>query len=229
MAASFDTAWEDQVYAHARQVNRYPFSDLVSSMMRAYGPRLRAGERLRALELGCGTGNNLAFLAAEGFEAVGIEGSASACALARQHLGRQGLAAQVLQGDFTALPFEAERFDLVIDRAAVYCNRKAAIDEVVAEVRRCLVSGGRFISFVFGPMHAGGPAGARQIEPGTWTDFPSGAFAGTGTVHLFTEDEVRNDYLRGFEIEWIDHLRQDRLWPEPEVRNDEFRICGRKP
>jgi SAM-dependent methyltransferase len=227
--ASFDTAWESQVYAQARQVNRYPFSDLVSYVMRSYGQRLRAGERLRALELGCGTGNNLAFLAAEGFEAVGIEGSATACDLARTYLAEQGLQAQVLNGDFTQLPFEAGQFDLVVDRAAVYCNRKAAIAQVVAEAHRCLVPGGRFISFVFGRAHAGGPVGARELEPGTWTDFPSGAFAGTGTVHLFTADEVQRDYLHGFEIEYIDHLGQQRLWPQAELRCDEYRVCGRKP
>ncbi|OYU75575.1 MAG: hypothetical protein CFE32_13780 [Alphaproteobacteria bacterium PA3] len=229
MNASFDTTWESQVYAQARQVNRYPFSDLVSLVMRSHGARLRAGERLRALELGCGTGNNLAFLAAEGFDAVGIEGSPTACQLARGYLEAQGLQAQVLQGDFTKLPFEAGQFDLVVDRAAVYCNRKAAIRQTVAEVHRCLVPGGRFISFVFGREHGGGPVGATELEPGTWTDFPSGAFAGTGTVHLFTADEVQRDYLHGFEIEFIDHLRLDRLWPVAEQRFDEYRVCGRKP
>jgi SAM-dependent methyltransferase len=229
MTASFDSTWEHQVYRQARQVNRWPFSDLVSCVMRAYGARLRAGEPLRALELGCGTGNNLAFLAAEGFSAVGIDGSATACRLAREHLASLRLNAEVLEGDIGHLPFEADQFDLIIDRAAVYANRKAAIGQIVSEVRRCLLPGGRFISFVFETGHGGGPAGARNIEPGTWTDFPAGPFAGTGTVHLFTEQEVREDYLAGLDIEYIDHLRQDRLCPQAEQRFSEFRICGRKP
>lgn len=230
MTPSFDPAWEMNVYARGAQINRYPFSDLIGYVLRAYGERLRSGERPRALELGSGAGNNLVFLAAEGFESHGIDGSASACRIARELLRGRGLTAEIVQGDFVKLPYPDQHFDLIVDRAAVYCNRRADIAQIVSEVRRCLRPGGRFLSFVFAD-HGIDPAslGATMIEPGTFTGFTSGSFAATGIVHLFSEAEIAESYMAGFEIEFLHRIDKTRLRPSSGHEYAEYHVCGRRP
>ena len=56
----------------------------------------------RALDLGCGTGTNVAYLARHGWEATGVESSQTAIAAAAEKIeGLEG--ARVLRGDVTRL------------------------------------------------------------------------------------------------------------------------------
>lgn len=229
MTSSSDNSWEENIYAREKQINRYPFTDLVSPVMGFYGARLRAGEKPRALELGSGAGNNLFFLAEEGFEAHGIDGSETACRIAGQLLNRKGVSAKIVQANFVQLPYPDNYFDLIVDRAAVYCNRKDDILKIVSEARRCLVPGGRFISFVFAHDHCEAENNdATHIEPGTYKDFKTGAFADTGTVHFFSEKEIVSEYMAEFEIEFFYHVRKDNLLPSRRNECAEFHVCGRK-
>jgi SAM-dependent methyltransferase len=70
----------------------------------------------RALDLGCGTGTNVAYLARHGWQADGVEGSARAVAMARASVG--GIAGvRLFEGDVTRLarlPL-LEGYDFVLD------------------------------------------------------------------------------------------------------------------
>lgn len=63
---------------------RWPNTRLVEAFMREYGSASR-DERadIQVLELGCGAGAQLRFLAAEGFDVFGVDGSPSAITMAR--------------------------------------------------------------------------------------------------------------------------------------------------
>ena len=63
---SFDNSWEGNVYSKGNQLNRYPYTDLISYVYRLFGEALRAGKVLRVLELGFGGGNNILFFAGAG-------------------------------------------------------------------------------------------------------------------------------------------------------------------
>lgn len=227
---SFDTSWETRMYGKGKQLNRYPYGDLVSRVLRLYGAKLNAGENLRVLELGSGAGANLVFFAQEGFETYGIEGSETASAHARRALAKRGLKAEVIQGDFTCLPFDDGSFDLIIDRESVCHNRWAAILAVRDEVMRCLKPGGYFLSFAFSRAHgAVKTAGGRRLEPGTYADFKRTAFADAGTTHFFTEKEIRAGYFKGFTLEYLQHQGSDSILPKKGNDYAEFVALGRKP
>ena len=70
----------------------------------------------RALDLGCGTGTNVAYLAEHGWEADGVDGSVRAIAMARASVG--GLeGVRLFKGDVTrldGLPL-TDTYDLVLD------------------------------------------------------------------------------------------------------------------
>src|SRR5512146_2875944 len=69
----------------------------------------------RALDLGCGTGTNSLFLAAHGFQVVGVDYSSKALARARAKALRDNMHVDFVQSDVTRLDFLQEPFDFVLD------------------------------------------------------------------------------------------------------------------
>jgi len=130
---SFDATWE-AVHAQ-REWGRYPPEELVRFMAR----RVPVGAQV--LDLGCGSGACLWYLAREGYRPTGIDGSASACARASAY-------APVVQGDLIALPFEDASFDVAIDICAIQHNGWDETRAIVREVIRVLRPAGLFFSML---------------------------------------------------------------------------------
>jgi SAM-dependent methyltransferase len=70
----------------------------------------QAGDGLRALDVGCGTGHHLRDLAARGFDVAGIDGSPDMLEQASQ----ANPTAELHQADVEALPFADSSFDLAV-------------------------------------------------------------------------------------------------------------------
>ncbi|MDR3742125.1 MAG: methyltransferase domain-containing protein [Terracidiphilus sp.] len=96
----------------------------------------RTGERI--LDLGCGNGTLTSRLAETGARVTGVDASAQMAAAARA----RGL--EVVEANAEALPFEAGAFDAVFSNAALHWVRNQ--DAMLAEVRRVLRPGGRFVA-----------------------------------------------------------------------------------
>ncbi len=120
--------------------NRYPNDDIVRFVMRNFSK----GERrsMRILDLGCGWGNNLRFLHDEGFEAWGIDGSATACCQCFT------ITPRVVLGSMIQLPLASDSFDAVIDRNSIQCNTIDAVQSIVRQVHRVLKPGGVLYSIM---------------------------------------------------------------------------------
>jgi len=71
----------------------------------------------RVLDLGCGTGSDVLYLASLGWEAVGVDFAPKAIQIARSRAAKSGSAAGFIVGDVTRLREAGVtgRFDLVID------------------------------------------------------------------------------------------------------------------
>lgn len=133
----------DHIYGgdSLRNKNKYPSTEVVSFMLRRYGG-CNDMQNIRVLDLGCGWGNNLGFLANEGFDAFGIDISFAAVKNSRNFIEN------VLVGPLDALPYREEVFDVAIDRMAIQHNEKPAMGAAFAEARRVLKSGGILFSVV---------------------------------------------------------------------------------
>jgi SAM-dependent methyltransferase len=94
------------------------------------------GERI--LDLGCGDGQLTARLVATGAIVVGVDASAEMLAAARV----RGIDAH--EGRAESLPFADQTFDAVFSNAALHWVRDQ--DAMMAEVRRVLKPGGRFVA-----------------------------------------------------------------------------------
>jgi SAM-dependent methyltransferase len=94
------------------------------------------GERI--LDLGCGDGQLTQRIAAAGSHVVGVDASPEMVAAARA----RGIAAD--EAGAEALPYADESFDAVFSNAALHWVRGQ--DAMMAEVRRVLKPGGRFVA-----------------------------------------------------------------------------------
>ena len=99
----------------------------------------------RILDLGCGDGLTLAFLAGKGFDVTGIDYSEIGLANARKRLAETGKSAKLIVGDIYApLPFADGAFDAVIAYQVINHNRIGEIRKLLQEIKRILKPGGLF-------------------------------------------------------------------------------------
>ncbi|AOT07451.1 class I SAM-dependent methyltransferase [Pseudoalteromonas luteoviolacea] len=140
--------WES-IYRSGKQLNRYPFSDIVSLVfqLRSKTPDLRV------LEVGCGAGNNIYFMASEGVDVAGIDCAPSAIEFAKRRIGKDGLSADLKVGSFVELPWQDNTFDLVIDRSALNCVPRPQVQLALKDIARVLKPGGRIYSQIYSDLH----------------------------------------------------------------------------
>jgi SAM-dependent methyltransferase len=196
------------LFARRPRWSKYPPGDVVGLIARAFPD---SGQRrdLSALEVGCGPGPNLRFLAREGFRVAGIDGSAIAIESAQERLRSEGLAssyqeADLKPGDFATLPWDDRSFDVVIDIQAISHNAAPVIRSAIAEINRVLKPGGWFFARMFGPKTTGTSTGVL-FEKGTTTSAELGAMVGSGVVHAFEEEDVTKLLapFRDVTLDWV--------------------------
>ena len=151
----------------------------------------------RMLDLGCGAGRHLVYLARQGFEVYGTDIDSRGLARARAWLEQEGLAVHLVLADMEALSFPGGFFDAVVSTNVIHHNLLDGIRRTVAGVRRALRPGGWFFATVnaWGDFKEGrGP----ELEPGTWLVCETDCDVPV-PHHLFREDELRSLW-EGFRI-----------------------------
>lgn len=196
---SFDQSWEEKIYSRHAQINRYPYGELVPTLFHSL-KLLQTGaptrDKTKILEIGCGAGNNLWFFCREGFDVFGVDGSESACKIARDQMAGHDFEPAIHHAEFANLPFEDHSMDIIVDREATYCGTLEDIKATWKEARRVLKKGGLVISFFFSDDHPDcveanrNPAFASRIEENTFTGFQGGTFKDTGITHFATRKEL---------------------------------------
>ena len=172
-------------------------------------PLRQAGVRT-VLELGCGTGNDAARLAGEGYLVTVVDVSGEAIGQAQARFGSQ---ARFLVADITGrLPFPDWSFDAVMSNVAVHMFPDRVTRAVFAQVERLVRPGGLFVFHVNSledrPLRAR-RLPARELEP----DFV--AEESGQTMHFFSEAYLR-DLLAGWQrVERVPVLDPHRKTGEP--------------
>ena len=199
---AWDKTWEN---VFSSQVwGKYPGEDTIRFIARNY---FNASERsqIKILEIGCGPGANLWFLAREGFCTYGIDGSISAIDLAKKRLDDEvgDWQGKVLHGDFLNLPFEGCFFDAVIDIEAITHNSFEDSILAYSEVHRVLKPGGKLYSRTF----AKGTIGDETGEVLGYNSYlPSiGPMSGKGLTRFTAKADV-STLLKGFSLVDIGYL-----------------------
>ena len=115
----------------------------------------------RALDVGCGTGANALWLAAQGFAVLGIDISPAAIERARAKAGTAAPGCRFAVADFLREAVSGGPFDLVFDRGCFHVFDDAGERALFAErVGACLARDGRWLSLIGsteGPQRDYGP------------------------------------------------------------------------
>jgi SAM-dependent methyltransferase len=155
-------------------------------------PLREAGVRT-ILELGCGTGNDAARLAGEGYLVTAIDVSGEAIGQAKAKFGSM---ARFMVADMTQrLPFPGRGFDAVMSNVAMHMFPDGVTRALFAEVGRLVRTGGLFVFHVNAledrPLRAR-CLPARELEP-DYVAEESGQ-----TMHFFSEAYLR-ELLKGWQ------------------------------
>jgi SAM-dependent methyltransferase len=199
---TFSSEW-NELYARGAQNSVWPWSDLVSYVMRYSRPDRRP---FRVLELGFGAGANIQFLLSIGADYYGIEGSAEAVGRVRERF-RDSQNMTLACGDFTKeIPFEGP-FDLVIDRSSVTHNAVESIRRCIALVHARLRPGGKFMGIDwFSTANSDFLKGKNDGDYYSRLEFAQGQFKGVGRVHFADTQHLKRLLTSvGFDIERLEH------------------------
>jgi SAM-dependent methyltransferase len=107
------------------------------------------------LDIGCGAGSNVIYLARNGFRAQGVDLSPGAVAAARSRAAEAHLAVVVQEGDALALPFADGTFDGLVDNGCFHTIALRRRARYAEEVYRVLRAGGSFVLSWVAREHAG--------------------------------------------------------------------------
>lgn len=198
---AWDEAWE-KVFRE-QEWGKYPAESVVQFIARHFYRRDRAATKI--LEIGCGPGANLWYLAREGFMAYGIDGSKTAIDRARQRLALENLSADLQVGDIVELPYSDAMFDGVIDIECLYANPRAATKRILAELRRVLKQGGLFYSRTCSDQMYIGKT-REEVGPKEYRNISDGPFAGKGLARLSSRQDIAEIYGEFFNISSLDRL-----------------------
>jgi SAM-dependent methyltransferase len=136
----------------------------------------------KALDIGCGTGDNSIYLAGHGWQVTGVDYVQKAVDKARAKAGAKGVDVRFEQADVTRLCEEGigTDFSLIVDNGCLHGMNDEDRHDYVREVTAVASPGGRLLLVEFVP---GGSYGVPGIEPsevaqrfeGPWTLLASGS------------------------------------------------------
>ena len=118
------------------------------------------------LDVGCGTGENALFLAARGFEVVGVDAVQAAVEAARRKGIARGLPAEFLVHDALALEGLGRRFATVVDSGLFHTFDDRERRRFVKSLAAVLTLGGHYYVLCFSELETrdGGPRRVTQAE-----------------------------------------------------------------
>lgn len=199
---AWDPKWEEVF--QKQHWGKYPPEDLIRFVARNY---YHAQDRasVRILEVGCGPGANLWYMAREGFSVYGIDGSRTAVEQATARLDAEcpGWTGDIQVGDIMSLPYADATFDAVIDCEAICCNSFEDSRAIIQEIARVTKPGGKFFSRTF----ATGCWGEGTGEPLGYRAWrvTEGPIANKGYAR-FTDQADLPALLNGFHLEELELL-----------------------
>lgn len=118
-----------------------------------------------ALDLGCGTGTNVIYLARHGWQAVGVEYVPRAVGLARRKAKVAVVSPSFHLGSVINMPMLQSPFDLMLDMGCFHGLNEQDRRRYAGEVLRLSRPGTRYLLYAFAPyVGPNGAVGVSQAE-----------------------------------------------------------------
>ncbi len=143
-----------------------------------------AVKRCRVIDLCCGSGSDAIFLAQKGFDVTGVDIAPTALGQAQRKASAARVSVQWLLADVLASP-KLEPFDFIYDRGCYHVVRNQSLAAYLETLHQLSRPGTKFLLLA-----------SRASE--------HDATANSSGV---TEEELRYDFLKLFDIEWLREIR----------------------
>jgi len=174
--------------------------------VKEFAKGLKEQNKMDILDLGCGFGRHLIYLAEQGFNVKGIDISKEAIEMAETRLREKGLNAELKQEDMKDLSFNESQFDAVIAITVIGHATKPDISKTVNEIHRVLKPEGVFYGNIPSKTDSRYKTGQAVEEGETYRTREYGYGRGIKEIHSFyTEEELRDLFkeFRDLEIELL--------------------------
>jgi ubiquinone/menaquinone biosynthesis C-methylase UbiE len=176
----------DKRYREERRYREEPAVDPVPEFFEKYKEELKGG---KILDLGCGNGRNLRYIARQGFEIYGIDISEEALVQLRETLEQEKLSANIQRGSFYNLPYENKTFDCVISISVLQHNDWKGAKKAFSEISRVLKDGGLFLLRVRSTNRSL-PEKRRDIRDHGITYIPATGRKAGIMLHNYSREEI---------------------------------------
>ena len=154
----------------------------------AFAQDLKRRGATRVLDLGCGAGRHVVYLAREGLNVCGTDISPRGLEYTRAWLEQEGLHADLQLSDMTAIAYPDAHFDAIVSTNVIHHNTLDNRRRCVADMYRVLVPGGRALLTVPSKRSHRYRKG-REVEPDTFS--PSDGPEADILHHFFDEASLR--------------------------------------
>jgi len=162
------------------------------------------------LDLGCGAGRHMVYLARQSFRVHGMDLAISGLGYTRKWLDEEGLQGTISCADMTALPYASESFDALISIHVIYHTLKEEMNRTISEIERVLIPGGMAL-LTFQSRRSGRYGQGSQLEPNT---FMPDTGLDNGIPHHFSDLTELADQLRAFVVRKVileEHFSENLL------------------
>lgn len=198
---AWDPVWE-KVFKD-QEWGKYPPEGLIRFIARNFYARDRT--KVKILEVGCGPGANIWYMAREGFAVSGLDGSQAAIDRAKRRMEAEKLTADLRVGDIVYLPYKNAEFDAVVDLGCLEHNSRADTEKILTEIARVLKQDGLLYSrTVAGDSYIG--AHRENIGALEYNNISDGPLAGKGFVRLADKDLINKIYGQWFDVVSVDTI-----------------------
>ena len=162
----------------------------------------------RIYDLGFGAGRHIIYFAERGYQVFGGDISESGKNITERWLKEKKLRATLGMSDMTIIPYDNDFFDAIVNRGVITHNTRNNIEQCVAEMYRCLKSGGlvmtTFISRKSSEYRKG-----TEIEPNT---FIPDSGPEQGVPHHFVDEAETEELMSLFDkIRLYHHMHEGIL------------------
>lgn len=161
---------------------------------------LRRRRKNLTLDLACGAGRHVVYLAQQGLAAAGADLSRMGLKMTRKKLVELGLTAALVRLAMNNLPFVDSSFDAVTCTRAIYHQRVQGIQQTLTEIHRVLKKDGAvLVDFLSKRTHS--YAKGVKIEAETFAETEGHE---RGILHHYTDREELQSLFKDFRIIDID-------------------------
>ena len=151
----------------------------------------------RVLDLGCGAGRHVMYLAESRFKTYGADISDTGLKLTKKRLESRKMEADMIRCDMKSLPYVHSCFDAVVCVQTIYHQTLKGIQETVSEIHRILKKGGLLLAN-FHSKRSSKYGKGIEVEENTFTQENGPE---KGVLHHFLDENELRELLGHFSVD----------------------------